>query len=230
MLSRIRSTRRTVNRSLWMVQSVEASLVRPWGCSPRLHKKRRLLAPPAPLPSSHLQTPGLLLPVVLLPLLMSHSPAPGLFLPMLPPLPSGREAARSLPRTRFGTRGSTLPSGTEEAPPPLLTHFGPRGSTSLGGPSASSRGPPRTLGHEVGYRSLDSGVGVQYPAGGCCTRRRSHGSDRLPLSIPSVGGSQGGRLGAGQEHRRTGSTTGTRRLSSSHGSSPFPQKYRGNQS
>ena len=141
--------------------------------------------------------PGLLLPVLLLPLLTSQSPALGLFLLVLPPLPSGREAARSLPQTRFGTRGSTLPPETEEAPPPLLTPFGPRGSTSLGGPPTSSRGLPRTLGHEVGCRSFDSGVGVQYPAGGCRKRRRSHSSDRLPFSIPSVGGSQGRRLGAG---------------------------------
>ena len=167
---------------------------------------------------------------MLLPLLTSHSPAPSLFLPVLPPLPSGREAARSLPQTRFGAQGFTLPSGTEDAPPPLLAHFGPRGSTSLSVPPTSSRGPPRTLGHEVGCRSFDSGVGVQYPAGGCRTRRRSHSSDRLPLSIPLGGGSQGRRLGAGQDHRRTGSTTGTRRLGYSHGSSPSPQTYRGSQS
>ena len=109
-----------------------------------------------------------------------------------------------MPQTRFGTRVSTLPSGTEEAPPPLLTHFGPRGSTSLGGPPTSSQGLPRTLGHEVGCKSFDSGVGVQYPAGGCRTRRRSHGRDRLPLSIPSVGRSRGRHLGAGQEHPQQG--------------------------
>ena len=135
-----------------------------------------------------------------------------MFLPLLPPFPPGREAAGCRPQARFGTRGSTLPSGAEQAPPPLLTHFGPRESTSLSGRSTSSRGPPGTYGHEVGCRLFDSGVGVQYPAGGCRRSRTSHNSDRLPLSIPSVGGGQGRRLWAGQEHRRTKRTTRTRRL------------------
>ena len=51
--------------------------------------------------------------------------------------------------------------------------------------------PAKTLGYEVGCRSFDSGVGAQYPAGGRRTRRKSHGSVRLPLAIPSVGESRG---------------------------------------
>ena len=174
--------------------------------------------------------PELFLPVALLPLLTDNSPAPSLFLLMLPPPPSGKEEARFLPQTRLGMRGSTLSWGKEEAPHPLPAHLGPRGSTSLGGSPTWSRGPPRTLGHDAGCRSFDSGVGAQYPAGGCRTRRKSHGSDRLPLVIPSVGENRGRRHGAGQEHRRTGSTTRTRRLGCSHGFSPSPQKCCGNRS
>ena len=146
------------------------------------------------------------------PLLTSHTTALCLLLFVLPPLPLEREAARSLPQACFWTRGPTLPSGTEEALSPVLTHFGPRGSTSLIGRPTSSRGPPGPLGHEVGCRLFDSGVGVQYSARGCRRPRSFHGSDRLPFSIPSAGRGQGRRLRAGQEHRQTGITTGTRKL------------------
>ena len=143
----------------------------------------------------------LLLSVTLLLLPLDHSPAPGLFLLVLPPPPSEKEAAGSLLQSRFETRVSTTSSGKEVAPHLLPAHFGPRGFTSSGGRPTWNRSPPDTIGHEVGCRSFDTGIGAQCPADGWRKRLKFYGGDRLPLAIPSVGGSQGRPLGAGQEHR-----------------------------
>ena len=52
------------------------------------------------------------------------------------------------------------------------------------------------------------------------TLRKPHGNGRRSLPIPLCGENRGKRLEAGIEHRKTGSTSGTKMLGSFSGSSP----------
>jgi len=191
----------------WAVSGGGTSVPVPWylhlrqcESSPRQHNQHLLALPAASL-AGRLQTPKPLLLTASPPLLTGGSPVPGPFLPLLPLPPSENEAARSLAQTRLWTLASPPPSEKEAAPPLLPARFGPLGSTSSTGLPMWSRGPPETLGHGVGCRSSDSGAGARCPAAGNRTRRKPHGSDGLPLAIPSVGGSRGRLAGAGREHR-----------------------------